>query len=110
MRVVVHRGQWMRMFAFKYLSASVCVLWLAGCSALINVDDKQCNTNSECVSAKLGDRCVQHVCVESRAMNEPDAGDLPSDGTCETDKHCGGGSDTPRCMHGTCVTDELAER
>ncbi|HKU43893.1 MAG TPA: hypothetical protein VJR89_37290 [Polyangiales bacterium] len=84
---------------------------MAGCSALIGVDDKQCNTNSECVSAKLGDRCVQHVCVESQANNKPDAGDeTPFDGTCETDKQCGASEETPRCMNGACVTAELADR
>ena len=99
----------MRLLNFKYLSA-MCLLYLAGCSALIGVDDKQCNTNSECVSAKLGDRCVQHVCVEDRAMSDPDAGQTPFDGTCETDKQCGASDETPRCMHGECVTDELAQR
>src|SRR5262245_51393437 len=112
MRTVVPPRPWMRQLAFQSLCA-VCLLWFAGCSALINVDDKQCDTNSECVSAKLGDRCVQHVCVTDRASNVPDPNDeLPEDGKCTNDKQCSsaGSTTTPRCMHGACVTDELADR
>ena len=99
-------------FTWRYLGV-LCLMWLAGCSVLIDVDEKQCDKSSECVSQKLGDRCVQHVCVTEHATNTPDAGDgLPEDGKCETDRQCasGGSTTTPRCMHGACVTDELADR
>jgi hypothetical protein len=80
---------------------------------LIDVDEKQCDTNAQCVSAKLGDRCVDHVCVDDHAQNDTDAGvdagDQPNDGVCASDDQCGSGT-TPRCMNGTCVTTELAER
>src|SRR4051812_28698166 len=99
-------------FGWRYLGV-VCSMWLAGCSVLIGVDEKQCDHNADCVSAKLGDRCVEHVCVDDRVVNDKDAGadggDMPIDGMCATDKQCGSGT-TPRCMHGSCVTSELADR
>src|SRR5262245_32631795 len=98
-------------FAKKLLGV-VCLAWLAGCSVLIDVDEKQCDRSADCVSAKLGDRCVDHVCVSDHASNETDAGadagELP-EGMCATDKQCGD-EKAPRCMRGTCVTSELAER
>lgn len=73
---------------------------LSGCSLLFDLSGQQCDTNSQCLSAKLGDRCVNHVCVES--------GNKPGDGPCSDDEQCGGS--TPRCMSGTCVSEELAGR
>jgi hypothetical protein len=89
---------------------------LSGCSALIDVSDTQCNTNAECVSAKLGDRCVEHVCVESRAScsgsscNKSDGGtdEDPPSGMCAVDDECG--KTNPRCMNGSCVSEEIASR
>src|SRR5262245_12367650 len=76
------------------------MMLLSGCSLLFDLDGQQCDTSAPCVSTKLGNRCVNHVCVQSD--------DTPSDGTCSDDVHCGG--DTPRCMNGTCVSEELADR
>jgi hypothetical protein len=96
----------------------LCVAALSGCSALIGVSDKQCNTDAECVKSELGDRCVAHVCVESSAScrgsacsaadGGTDAGDMPS-GMCMSDDDCTK-SGSPRCMNGDCVSDELASR
>jgi hypothetical protein len=99
-----------------YSFSLLCLTVLSGCSVLVGVGDKQCNTNSECVSAKLGDRCIEHVCVESSASCKGSAcsaadggvGEMP-DGKCSTDSECGSGS-TPRCMNGGCVSEELATR
>jgi hypothetical protein len=100
------------LFTWRSLGV-VCSMWLAGCSVLIGVDERQCDRNADCVSAKLGDRCEDHVCVDSRTENDTDAGadagDMPMDGTCANDKQCGSGA-TPRCMNGTCVASEFAER
>jgi hypothetical protein len=45
----------------------VCFAVLCGCSVLVGVDGKQCDTNAECVTAKLGTSCVSHVCVAAAA-------------------------------------------
>lgn len=79
------------------------VVWmmlLSGCSLLFDLSGQQCDTSAQCISAKLGNRCVNHVCVETD--------ETPGDGTCSDDVHCAGG--TPRCMNGTCVSEELADR
>jgi hypothetical protein len=78
---------------------------IAGCTAIIDVTGKQCDTSSECVSQKLGDSCVAHLCVESAAMGGGDAG---ATGMCIKDDECA--AKTPRCMNGSCVSDEVAAR
>jgi hypothetical protein len=91
----------------------LCVGMLSGCSALIGVSDTQCDKSSECVSAGLGDRCVAHVCVETKANGGADAGtdagDDPATAICASDNECGKGG-LPRCMNGACVSEELASR
>ena len=82
----------------KHFVGVAWVLSLAGCSALINVSDKQCSADAECVSAGLGTMCVDHVCK-----------DPEGDTTCTSDKQCGMGT-TPYCMRGTCVDEDLAQR
>jgi hypothetical protein len=79
------------------------MLLLAGCSALVNVGGKQCESNAQCVSAKLGDRCENNVCVASGDVDGGKTG-----GTCMNDAQCGG--DTPRCMNSHCVSNEIADR
>jgi hypothetical protein len=93
------------------IAAVVCALGLAGCSVLVNIDDKQCNVDVDCASANLGDVCTDHVCVDTSACQGAScsSGDGGSDGgSCNTDKQCSG--DTPRCMHGSCVSSAVAER
>lgn len=85
---------------------------LTGCTALLSLGDKQCNTDADCVSAKLGDSCVANACVDStkcqgEACYSGDSG-APG-GVCTTEKQCAGTS-TPRCFNGTCVTTEMYER
>src|SRR5262245_38647157 len=76
------------------------MMLLSSCSLLFDLSGRQCDTSAQCTSAKLGDRCVNHVCVGAAPMT--------GDGTCSDDVHCDG--DTPRCMNGTCVSEELADR
>src|SRR3954452_12620069 len=76
---------------------------LAGCTMLLSLGDKQCNQSADCVSAELGDMCVDHACVDS-GKNPDEAG-----GPCSTQTQCAGTS-TPRCLSGTCVTSEIYER
>lgn len=62
------------------------------------------------MSAGFGDRCINHVCVETRASGgAADAGDEPGTGMCDSDDQCGTDS-LPRCMNGACVSEELASR
>jgi hypothetical protein len=78
---------------------------IAGCTAIIDVTGKQCSADSDCTSQKLGDSCVAHLCVDSKAM-EGDAS-MPG-GMCSKDDQCTAKS--PRCLNGSCVTDEIADR
>jgi hypothetical protein len=77
-----------------------CTAWLASCSILVGIGDKQCSANDDCTRANLGDICVDHVCVDRAVEQHP--------GTCDTDNQCGG--ESPRCMRGTCVSTSIAER
>ena len=99
----------MQKSAVSWWFGIVCVAALSGCSVLIGVSDKQCNTSAECVQADLGDRCVQHVCVESSASSQDAGADGEPDGMCLNDGDCGQGG-SPRCMNGACVSEELAAR
>lgn len=104
----------MRQGWFGFLLAAVSFS-AGGCSALIDVAGTQCNADSECVSRKLGQSCVEHVCVgdapaacSGDACNDGAAG-AAAYGMCVLDTDCK--SDTePRCMHGTCVAQGIADR
>ena len=89
------------------------VIGAAGCSLLVDASDPQCESNAECVAAELGDRCVNRVCTgrvpERCTGDDCDAAtDLPA-GSCLRDTQCED-DDAPRCLGGTCVAVELAER
>lgn len=93
-------------FSLKHpIAALVCAFGLAGCSILVNIGDKQCNSDSDCTRADLGNVCMDHVCIDTSTCKGASCND-GGDGTCTTDKQCGG--DTPRCMHGTCVSSDVA--
>lgn len=77
-----------------------CTAWLASCSILVGIGDKQCSADSDCTRQGLGNACVENVCVDD---GEPNPG-----GSCETDRQCGG--ESPRCMRGFCVSTSIAER
>lgn len=85
------------------------VVLLAGCSALIDLkgEGQQCTSNDDCMSAKLGDSCQDHVCVETSATATGDAG-RPSDGSCSRESDCS--DDLPRCFNGACVSADIADR
>jgi hypothetical protein len=90
----------------RYVFFLSCAASLAGCTALLSLGDKQCNQSADCVSAQLGDSCVDHVCINGK----PYAGDSGGPGgACSTDKQCAGTS-TPRCFHSACATMETYQR
>lgn len=83
---------------------------------MIATNDRQCKTNQDCVDQQLGGLCVDQVCEPDTSsvclgpacMMGPDAA-VPPDDSCTNDAQCRAES-TPRCMHGTCVSREIAER
>jgi len=82
---------------------------LAGCSALIDVAGTQCDTDNQCRTQSLGDRCVEHVCISSDG--EQASGTLEGavkSGRCSRDNDCPGSE--PRCMRSQCVSREVAEK
>jgi hypothetical protein len=82
----------------------------AGCSFLVDASDLQCDSNADCVSSRLGSRCVQHVCTGSLASRSDATSSEPEkSGPCLEDSECKA-DDAPRCMRGSCVSDALAER
>lgn len=89
----------------KHFVGAAWLLSLAGCSALINVSDKQCNDDMECSSKGFGTMCVDHVCVDPNDKSDGGA----SSSTCSNDAQCGTGA-TPYCMNGSCVNEDLADR
>jgi len=96
----------LRFIVFASFAAS-----LAGCTPLLSLGDKQCNSNADCTSASLGDTCVDHVCVDNGSCQGAAcyAGDAGGPGgSCTMDKQCA--ASTPRCLHGTCVTSDVYER
>jgi hypothetical protein len=104
----------MRQRCLGFLLAAVSFS-VTGCSALIDVAGTQCDADSECVSKNLGQSCVEHVCVgdvpaacSGAACDDGSAG-AASYGMCLQDEDCK--TDTePRCMHGTCVAQGVADR
>lgn len=97
----------------RYVLLVTCAASLTGCTVLLSLGDKQCNSADDCMSAKLGDTCVDHVCIDSSkcqgaACYLGDAGG--PGGSCTSDKQCAGTS-TPRCLHSTsCVATDVYER
>jgi hypothetical protein len=94
------RELWFRV-AFTWGCGLVC-----GCSALIDVDAHQCETDNDCVTAELGQSCVTHVCMGA-SSKPPDTS--VAKGMCTKDEQCTA-KNTPRCMDGTCVAEDIAER
>jgi hypothetical protein len=108
------RSQVCESVAVRWIAGSL--MWLTGCSALIDVSGVQCSTNDECIARELGNRCVDNVCVTttpaacqgSGCNNVPDAGDSAVN-TCTIDAQCTR-KNAPRCMRGTCVAEDVAQR
>jgi len=73
---------------------------MAGCSALLNVDDQQCVTDSDCTQQGLAGQCEDHVCILAEA----------SSSSCIGDADCGGS--TPSCLltTQTCVSTGLSQQ
>jgi hypothetical protein len=91
------------------LSGALALALASGCSALIDVSGSQCDTDVQCRTQSLGDRCVEHVCVS--AEGEQASGTLDSavkTDRCSRDDDCPSGA--PRCMRSQCVTDEVADK
>lgn len=103
-------SQW---FALRFVVATYAA-GTAGCSLLIDVEGPQCTSSAQCIAADLGDRCVRNVCTSASACTgadcppamTPDAG---GPAVCSSDGQCKQAG-APRCLRGTCVSTELAER
>lgn len=93
----------MRWSRVVLVALATCCSVQLGCSALIDVHDWQCDTAAQCVHAKLGNACVDRVCVGS--LESPDTVD---NGPCTRDDECS--KNTPRCMRGTCVAQDVADK
>jgi len=76
----------------KRLSLGVGTIWLVGCSALLDVDDQQCRTDSDCSAKQLGDRCVDNVCQQA------------ADTVCNDDSACS--EPAPLCQNSMCKSIE----
>jgi hypothetical protein len=62
------------MYNSTMLRSVILLVWaasLASCTALLSLGDKQCNQSADCVSAQLGDMCVDHACVYSNSSCGP---------------------------------------
>ena len=83
---------------------SSCMLLGVGCSALINVDGKQCVMDSDCMQKGLAGQCEDNVCVPSE-VQEADV-----NASCTSDANCSGV--TPRCLLTThaCVSSSIGEQ
>ena len=98
----------------KGVAGIICAAALSACSVWLSTDERQCQTDSDCVTAKLGTVCVQQVCMDSSECSgdacDPATSEsqLPIKTTCSEDKDCGG--KTPRCLNKGCVDSETAER
>ena len=93
--------------------AAICALALSGCSLWLDTDERQCRYDSDCVAARLGAVCVQHVCVDANDCSDgscdasTSSSELGVGGSCSTDTDCGG--KTPRCLNTTCVDSETGD-
>jgi hypothetical protein len=88
-----------------------CALGSTACSALITVDEHQCSSNAQCVAAELGNRCERNICVTRAASCKGSecANAVAAASDCASDRQCKQ-PDAPRCMRGTCVGEDIAER
>ena len=88
------------------------LIWLAlqlgACSALIDVSGHQCETDMQCRDRQLGDTCSENVCISAPAQTIGSAQDgMRRNERCVRETDCGAA--TPRCMRGTCVSQDVAE-
>jgi hypothetical protein len=110
----------MRILARMFETSHTCTSWLgliaalggialgAGCSALIDVDGKQCQTDTDCTQKQLAATCQSNVCVPPEGTSE-DAASADTT-SCNGDADCSG--DTPRCLRSThvCVSEGLDQQ
>jgi hypothetical protein len=90
----------------RYLSGALTAMTLTSCTLLLGLSDKQCSTNAECVSAQIGDVCVDRVCQFANGCQG--SGCYQNDGgvdRCSSDRDCRG--NTPRCLKNSCVTADI---
>src|SRR5262245_34957231 len=101
-------SRWSSLFAIRTVIAAY-AMSAAGCSFLVDVDAPQCESHQQCVDAELGERCVRNVCVHWERPAPCTGDDCSTTQSCKTDRQCTR-SDAPRCMRGSCVGDDVAER
>jgi hypothetical protein len=104
----------------KGVAGIICAAALAACSVWLNTDERQCRTDSDCITAKLGTVCVQQVCMDTATESsacgrggcdaatgtETSASEVTN--PCESDEDCAG--KTPRCLNKGCVDAQTGDR
>jgi len=80
----------MSRIVIRALSLGVGAAWWMGCSILLDVDDKQCRVDSDCVNRSLGAHCVEHVCTGQPLV------------ACSSNTECSEAA--PICMGGACTS------
>jgi hypothetical protein len=93
-------------------SSALSLIWMAlqlsACSALIDVSGHQCETDTQCRDRQLGDMCSENVCVTLPAQTAGGISDpARRSDQCVRETDCSAAA--PRCMRGTCVTQDVAD-
>jgi len=80
----------------------------AGCSALLDVNGTQCQTDTDCTQKSLGATCQSNVCVP--AADDGEDASTTTITSCNGDADCSG--ETPRCLLATdvCVSEGLGQQ
>lgn len=95
--------------------AAICTLALSGCSLWLNTGERQCSSDTDCVEASLGTKCIQQVCMDTSECS----GDVCDASTSSSEmgldmKPCGSDLDCdkerPRCLNETCVDSATGDQ
>lgn len=88
-------------------------LVFAGCSLWLNTDERQCQSDADCVAAELGTTCVQQICMDASECTgdgcdaSTSSSELGVGSACSTDADCG--DKAPRCLNKTCVDTQTGD-
>jgi hypothetical protein len=95
----------------KGVAVIICAAALSACSLWLNTEERQCQNNTDCVTARLGNACVQQVCMESSACGSDGCDAATSQlavTSCDSDSDCG--TANPRCLNSSCVDSATGDR
>jgi hypothetical protein len=93
-------------------SPALWLIWMAlqlsACSALVDVSGHQCETDVQCRDRQLGDMCSENVCITAPLQMAGGIQESPRrNESCVRETDCSAA--TPRCMRGTCVSQDVAD-